>query len=53
MHTTLGKLGFKRAGSEWTSKQNNDNLLLFVKAAAQPVVAPDVRPPASLSGARG
>ena len=33
MHSTLGKLGFVRVGSEWPSKQNNGNLVLFLKHA--------------------
>ncbi|MGE0133248.1 MAG: N-acetyltransferase [Blastocatellales bacterium] len=33
MHRTLEKLGFVRVGSEWPSKQNNGNLVLFLKHA--------------------
>jgi hypothetical protein len=33
MHVTLGRLSFARVGSEWRSKQNDDNLRLFVKNA--------------------
>lgn len=33
MHITLGKLGFERAGAEWPSKQHDDKLRLFIKAA--------------------
>lgn len=33
MHITLGKLGFKRTGVEWASKQNEENLLLFTKSS--------------------
>lgn len=34
MHSTLDKLGFKRAGDQWPSKQNGGNLTLFIKNAA-------------------
>jgi hypothetical protein len=34
MHATLEKLGFGCVGSAWASKQNEDNLMLFVKNAA-------------------
>ena len=33
MHRTLTKLGFSRVGSEWPSRQNDDNLMLFLKNA--------------------
>jgi hypothetical protein len=33
MHATLGKLEFARAGGEWPSGQNPDNLWLFLKQA--------------------
>ena len=33
MHVTLSKLGFRRAGAQWPSKQNDDNLFLFVRPA--------------------
>jgi hypothetical protein len=31
MQSTLGKLGFKRTGSEWASKHNEENLVLYIK----------------------
>ena len=34
MHKTLARLGFSRAGKEWPSQQNEDNLALFVRNAA-------------------
>jgi hypothetical protein len=33
MHRTLEKLGFVRTGSEWPSKENDGNLLLFLRHA--------------------
>lgn len=37
MHSTLGKLGFSRAGGQWQSGQSKDKLWLFVKHAVQHV----------------
>ena len=34
MHSTLKKLGFVRAGSEWPSKENDGKLALFLRHAA-------------------
>jgi len=33
MHRTLERLGFKRVGKEWPSKENNAKLALFVRDA--------------------
>lgn len=33
MHRTLEKLGFKRVGREWPSKENDANLVLFIRNA--------------------
>jgi hypothetical protein len=33
MHATLDRLGFRRVGASWASKQNDDGLLLFIKPA--------------------
>jgi hypothetical protein len=34
MHATLGKVGFRQAGVQWTSKQSDESLLLFIRPAA-------------------
>ena len=34
MQTTLKKLGFQHSGAEWKSKQNPENLMLFIRNAA-------------------
>jgi hypothetical protein len=31
MHRTLEKLGFRRTGTEWSSKENEGELALFVR----------------------
>lgn len=39
MHRTLAKLGFKRVGKEWASKENDAELALFVRNADKQLVA--------------